>query len=622
MRALLAVVTLLLTCLPAWGAGATLVLQSPTASGGADFSEPFNATHFAFDLVLSSNPGTDWTAAEVRVTVTAPHLATIWHASDQALFDPNNAGLGQNNLAPNDSPPSDTRAWDTYVNGPGGEFLFTARGGVVSTATDIYGLNPDGQPIPLAWSNLANTDLGVRFVGLRLTLASAPGYTLGTEGLFAVATIEGQTRDADGGFATFAFTLYASPTAANCDPDGIQASGAIYRICMPPLERWNGDLVLFAHGYVDPNEPVAIPEEQLSPGDGPSLPDLVNALGYAFAVTSYRQNGLAIHEGLEDLIDLVEIFEQTYGTPRYVYLTGASEGGLITALGIERHPDVFDAGLSACGPIGHFGLQIAYFGNMRVVFDYFYDLIPGSAVDVPGEVYNHWYDTYVPQIRAALEHEPAVAEEIIRITRAPTDPQDVAGSRITTILGALGYAIRATNDAIDKLGGLPVGNRGVWYTGASQPLRFNLLVERFRADPDAIAEVNAHYQTSGVFSRPLIVLHTTGDEIIPYWQAVLYAIKVLLAGVPAPYANLAVERYGHCNFEAEELLASFAVLVLLTQGQELSGAEALLPDAAAVQRYHERVDQLLYQVQNPGQLPVLPGVPAQGPVGPRPALSP
>ena len=44
-----------------------------------------------------------------------------------------------------------------------------------------------------------------------------------------------------------------------CEADGTQASGAIYRICMPDL-FWNGDLILFAHGYVSPTLPVGIPE--------------------------------------------------------------------------------------------------------------------------------------------------------------------------------------------------------------------------------------------------------------------------------------------------------------------------------------------------------------------------
>src|SRR5215218_3329745 len=53
---------------------------------------------------------------------------------------------------------------------------------------------------------------------------------------------------------------------ANCE-EGLQVNGATYRICMP--QTWNGHLVVYAHGYVAPNPPVGLPEDQLTlPGIG------------------------------------------------------------------------------------------------------------------------------------------------------------------------------------------------------------------------------------------------------------------------------------------------------------------------------------------------------------------
>ncbi|MEP0847793.1 MAG: prolyl oligopeptidase family serine peptidase [Phycisphaerae bacterium] len=385
--------------------------------------------------------------------------------------------------------------------------------------------------------------------------------------------------------------------AGTCDPDGVQPSGAIYRICMPPPGEWNGDLVVFAHGYVDPNEPVAIPEDQLGQL-GQSLPEIVTALGYAFAVSSYRQNGLAILEGLDDLVELVDIFEQTYGPARYVYLTGASEGGLITALGVERRPDVFDAGLSTCGPTGNFALQLAYFGNMRVVYDYFFDTLPGSPTDIPGELYQNWPDVYRPQVEEALAANPAITEQIIRITRAPVDAADPVNTKISSIAGALGYQVRASTDAFNKLGGVPVGNRGIWYRGADQPILFNLGVERFDADPDAAATVEAFYQTSGEIQRPLVVMHTTGDEIIPYWHALLYYLKIAAAGELGRQVTIPIQRYGHCNFEVDEVLVGFTILVLRTQGTLLTGVEDVLPGAESAARYRALLEAELERMDN------------------------
>ena len=89
--------------------------------------------------------------------------------------------------------------------------------------------------------------------------------------------------------------LCAAPASAesNCDPDGLQKSGSIYRICMPAPADYNGSLVIWAHGFQDAGTPVAIPEDQLCIADF-CLPEMVNGLGFAFATNSYSKTGLAI----------------------------------------------------------------------------------------------------------------------------------------------------------------------------------------------------------------------------------------------------------------------------------------------------------------------------------------
>src|SRR5271154_3953024 len=95
--------------------------------------------------------------------------------------------------------------------------------------------------------------------------------------------------------STLAVALALASASGTCLPDGVQASGAAYRICLPDPGKWNGNLVIFAHGYVATTEPLGIPEDQLSLPDGTSLPELINSLGYAFAVSGYSVNGLARH---------------------------------------------------------------------------------------------------------------------------------------------------------------------------------------------------------------------------------------------------------------------------------------------------------------------------------------
>lgn len=367
---------------------------------------------------------------------------------------------------------------------------------------------------------------------------------------------------------SFAPVASAEAATSNCLPDGTQRSGAKYRICMPAPGRWNGNLILFAHGYVAFNQPIGIPEDQLMLPDGTSLPEIANALGFAFAVTSYSKNGLAVQEGLNDLRDLVTIVTSTVGSPRYVYLVGASEGGIITALAIEQYPGTFSGGLATCGPIGNFRKQIDYIGDFRVVFDYFFPgVLSGQADQIPDVLIDNWDSVYVPAIKAAIAAHPDRVAQLLRVTKAPIGSEPATEEE--TVLGVLWYSTFATNDAIEVLGGQPFGNRHRWYTGSSHDLLLNLLVDRFDAEVPPLIEIQQSYQTTGVLTVPLVTMHTIGDQIIPYWHEPTYKFKTTLAGSDALHDNIPILRYGHCNFKAGEVVVGFGLLIHRVTGAAL-----------------------------------------------------
>jgi hypothetical protein len=375
-----------------------------------------------------------------------------------------------------------------------------------------------------------------------------------------------------------------SPLPFYCT-EGMQESGAYYFICVPPV-GWNGNLIVFAHGYVSPTLPVGgYPFDQLALPDNTSLIEIVNGLGYAFAASGYSKNGLAVQEGLADSVDLVDIFARLYGEPEYIYLAGASEGGLIATLGIERFSEVFDGGLATCGPIGNFRKQINYWGDFRVIFDYFYPgVLPPSPVAVPAELMENWESIYAPQVAAAIQANPSAASQLLRVTGAPVDSADPT-SVLETALGVLWYNVFATNDGVETLGGQPFDNSYRWYSGSANDLLLNRRVQRFSANPEALNAIQA-YQTTGVLHSQLVTLHTTGDPIVPYWHIPLYRAKVLKNWTDWNYSNIPILRYGHCNFEVSEVLAGFALLVWKTTGELPPTALSLLPDAKA-QAYYQ-----------------------------------
>jgi pimeloyl-ACP methyl ester carboxylesterase len=373
-------------------------------------------------------------------------------------------------------------------------------------------------------------------------------------------------------------------TNEDCDHFGTYSNGALYCITEAPF--WNGDLVIFAHGYVAADEPLDIPWSQMTFSDGNggviTLPLLVNSMGYDFATTSYSVNGLAVQEGIADVLDLIDVFvEQVGTTPNHIYLVGASEGGLVTTLAIERHAEAFTGGFATCGPIGSFRGQVDYWGDFRVVFDYFMDrqglnVLPGNAMSIPAALMNKWDSVYVPRIGNVLAFDPSNTQQLLSVTKAPVtaDPLTIG----ETTLGILWYNVFATDDAIKKLGGKPYDNRDREYTGSLDDELLNAGVKRYKAQQSALDEIANNYETSGFLQKPLVTMHTTGDPIVPYWHQTEYTAKVL-ANTPYPalyYWPIEVNAYGHCNFSLQDILDGFGALIYMSTGEILQPPPFLL----------------------------------------------
>ncbi len=376
-------------------------------------------------------------------------------------------------------------------------------------------------------------------------------------------------------------------------------STELYVICLPwATPPANFDLVIFAHGYVPINEPMDKFVEQLILPDGTTIPGLTNVLGFAFAATSYRKNGLAVKEGVEDVARLAAFFKANVGAPRHIYLIGASEGGLVTTLAVEKQSSLYTGGLALCGPIGNFRSQINYWGDFRVLFDYFFPKyrIPFSPINI--DVQNVWpnWNALSQAIGAAVAADQSATRQLLRTSGAPIDLLDPA-SAISTTLGILSYNVFATNEGQVELGGQPFDNWFRLYIGSNNDRLLNQSVQRFKANQSALLEINANYQTSGRLSKPLVTMHTTGDPIVPYWHETMYNLKVLFSGSLLQHINIPVLRYGHCNFTSTEALVGFAILVLRAGGLKLNNIDKALPDAKARAEFDKLLQEYSQEIK-------------------------
>src|SRR5579862_7153998 len=340
---------------------------------------------------------------------------------------------------------------------------------------------------------------------------------------------------------------------------------AQYVVVMPePANCYNGDMILFAHGYVQPGQ-LATWTQQLALPDGTSLPGLLNSFGFGFAASSFSKDGLAILQGIDDTKALTNVIQSLTIPVRKYFITGASEGGDIAALSLENDP-FYSGAVAVCGPLGSFEKQIDYFTDARVLFDYFF---PGvlktgtsgeSAINIPPALINNWFSVYEPAVATALAANPPATLQLLNTAQIPIggDPNNAGPA----IIGVLWYNVFATNDAHTTLGGNPYDNIGRIYQGSLDDATLNPTVARFQADQDAIAHMK-QYEPSGKLKDPMVTLHTTADPIVPFWQEALYKENVDDRKSAAELTQIPVAAYGHCNVNASE--AGTALLLMITK---------------------------------------------------------
>ncbi|TMQ22771.1 MAG: hypothetical protein E6K82_12800 [Candidatus Rokuibacteriota bacterium] len=367
------------------------------------------------------------------------------------------------------------------------------------------------------------------------------------------------------------------------------SNGAQYAMFLPAV--WNGRLIVYAHGFIDPAAPIALPD--VAPADvAPWVVQLRETLlsqGYAVAYSSYAQNGWAVQDGAARTHELRDLFIQSFGPPTQVYVMGRSLGALITVDLAENFPSAYQGALSLCGPLGGGRTETDYIGNVRVLFDDYYPgVIPGDVLHVPDMEYSA-SSPIVKAIVAAILANPQRAVALAAVDQVKV-PYTTPSQLLLSIVRAIGYNIRGTNDLLARSGGQsPFGNLGLSYTRLGVPDPFlNAGVGRFAAQAGGIAYLNSYYQTRGSLAIPLLTLHTTMDPDVPFFHEAAYAKIVAAARTSRWLAQQSVQRYGHCNVTPAEVAFTLSQLVNWAEngvkpmtGDVTVGLAAALPDSTA-----------------------------------------
>ena len=379
--------------------------------------------------------------------------------------------------------------------------------------------------------------------------ASATPKAIGKPGVTPAPCPDQSWEEAD---ATFAALPGAKTSFGHYE-------GGTYRIEIP--DKWNGELVLWAHGYTasagaqGSRLRVGVP----GVGQGSSLRQHLVDEGFAWAASSYRCNGYVPGRGLLDTMALTGVFTKLNDgkSPSRVYLTGASMGGHVTLLGLQEFPTSFAGGLALC-PSGP--------GEM----DFLTSVGAASELVTGVKVAESTRDQDVARLTTALGKPPEYTDKGRQL--ASIQVQISGGPRPFAIEG---LASRFTENASTVVGGTgtEIWNRvasntdvryaideGLGLTAAA----INAGVRRKAADPDARSARGAYEEAipfDGQIERPLLTLHGSGDLYVPI--SLEQSLKRTVDG--ARSSSFLVQRIirspGHCNFSAQEQMDGFDALV-------------------------------------------------------------
>lgn len=374
-------------------------------------------------------------------------------------------------------------------------------------------------------------------------------------------------------------------------PVGVLPSGALYEIALP-LPVWgSGNLpkrvmLIYAPGYEDANSPLELPDDVIE--DVP-IKDFVLSKGMGYASTSYRENGLVVVDGVEDIIMLREMISMffavntQYAPPDALVLVGPSEGGLVTVLTIEQFPGYFHAAIATCCPIGDFYGQLQYYGDAHVLFKYFFGpslngINLGSPKRISKATIAAWDDKSLPDaIREILtndylHNDGNKVRQFVDCANIPIVDVSNQERTIQVILEVIRYPIKATNDAVARFGGNPFNNKSPMrkYSGSDNDRKLNLTVERIKRKDweTAVQKVALLYETSGELYTPLITVHKFNDHITFYEHQTKYISKVDAIEVPPGYPHPSEFLFhipvsgecAHCTFAIADIEAALALL--------------------------------------------------------------
>jgi hypothetical protein len=390
---------------------------------------------------------------------------------------------------------------------------------------------------------------------------------------------------------------------------GIARDGASYRIEVPP--RWNGTLVMYAHGYRGTGSVVWV--------DDPQLRQYFVDHGFAWAASSYAMNGYDPGDGVTDTHDLLQAFPSVTGLrSRQVIMSGLSMGGEVTTAEIEAYKGEFAGAMPYCGVLAGNDLFDYYLGANVTAAG-----LTGTTVSYPatlaaGQAYTPGYQATVLSELPALGITPNPATGGQTFSTSLTRTGTLWADTVEQLSGGTRPGFASAIDYWDSFGFAPLtqvpflfgvypglnggtlgfangsvaGNERSFYTFSDNPLSnlpaelaLNRAVLRVPVTATSSADALSPAELPAIHgdpSIPVLSVHGIGDLFVPFSMDQQYDAMMVANRQGGLFVDRAVREVTHCGYTTSELSSAFSSLVSwIDTGKRAAGDSILNPKAVA-----------------------------------------
>jgi pimeloyl-ACP methyl ester carboxylesterase len=315
-------------------------------------------------------------------------------------------------------------------------------------------------------------------------------------------------------------TLAQSPDTVSC-PEAIAAiavcyttkvdTGAYLLAAVP--RHWNGNLIVFAHGGPRPVQPSAT----YGMGSLRRYGLEVN-LGYAWIASTYRYLGFGVQQSADDTDQARQYFINHFDKPKRIIIHGASYGGLVGAMLIERYGANYDGAFFNSGMLAGAVAGYQFRADLRAVYQYYCKNLPRA-----GELqYPIWWGLPV-ESRMTLDELTGRIDECTGITTSAATRTELQKRNLANILAVGGFresvlirhmqygTFNFRDIANITHGKSPFSNVHSVYRGSDDDEALNRGVIRFEADAAGVAALKADAEPKAALGIPLMAIHSIND---------------------------------------------------------------------------------------------------------------